>query len=178
MAFLCAGPAPSTRMNLTFYNGIFMELANLVYISSTKNDMSEDDLLDILHEARTFNSACGITGLLLYRDYFFIQVLEGDYQAIEALFERISKDSRHSHILKLYTAPISERRFSQWAMGFASPNAMRLQDIEGFAAFFAHQPTPTSAEVAKEVEDYVEFVLEQFRQPISIEYSLNDQVFG
>lgn len=143
-----------------------MKLANLVYVSNACYQMSDNDLLDILETARKFNEIRNITGLLLYRDGFFIQALEGDFDKIGELFEHICQDRRHTNIIKLYHETIEERRFSQWAMGFASPDFMQLKEIPGFSNFMQPESIKLTREAALEIEDYIEGVLEQFRQPV------------
>lgn len=146
-----------------------MELAHLVYVSSACYDMSDKDLLEILDTARNFNKDREITGLLLYRDGFFIQVLEGDYETIGWLFERISEDKRHTGALKLYHELIDKRKYGKWAMGFVSPDFMKLKEVEGFSDFMEAENISLSREASKKVKDYIEYVLEQFRQPVAPE---------
>ncbi len=143
-----------------------MTLASLVYVSNACYEMSDNDLLDILETARKFNKIRKITGLLLYRDGFFIQALEGDFNKIGELFDLICQDRRHTCVIKLYHEAIEERRFSQWAMGFASPDFMQLKEIPGFSDFMQPESIKLTREAALEIEDYIEGVLEQFRQPV------------
>lgn len=144
-----------------------MELSTLVYVSNASYEMSDDDLLAILDTSREFNKENNISGLLLYRDAFFIQVLEGERTQIELLFERIRKDSRHRNVLKLYQQPIGQRKFGEWAMSFISPDVMALKDLEGFSAFMADESLSVSREKIQQVDDYIEWVLERFRQPVT-----------
>ena len=51
-----------------------MPLHNLVYVSLATEDMSDETLKKILNKARTKNEGLDITGMLLYRDGFFMQV--------------------------------------------------------------------------------------------------------
>jgi len=55
--------------------------------------------------------------LLLYNEEAFIQVIEGKREIIKNLFGRISKDSRHSNMVKLLEKPIKKRAFPTWFMG-------------------------------------------------------------
>jgi hypothetical protein len=50
---------------------------------------------DILQTARKANSLLGISGLLLYRMGHFVQLLEGDEEAVLKLYQKIQLDSRH-----------------------------------------------------------------------------------
>ena len=47
----------------------------------------------------------------------FIQVIEGGRAAVNALYRRISADTRHQDVTLLTYEEISERRFASWSMG-------------------------------------------------------------
>jgi hypothetical protein len=140
-----------------------MSLYTLVYISIASKEMPEEELLGILEIARKHNASKDLTGLLLYRDGFFIQALEGSEKEIDALYERIEKDSRHHTVLQIYKKAISQRGFGDWAMGFATPNIETLKDLPGFSDFMQHKRFGSLQAVSKQVSDHIEFLLESFR---------------
>ncbi|WP_460679942.1 BLUF domain-containing protein [Mucilaginibacter koreensis] len=98
----------------------------LIYISKAVQPMSEVQLADLLVQARTHNLAMGITGMLLYAsrnsgnqpEGRFMQVIEGEEQAVAAVFASISKDNRHHEIQVLDEASANKRNFPTWSMGF------------------------------------------------------------
>ncbi|WP_184542432.1 BLUF domain-containing protein [Mucilaginibacter sp. FT3.2] len=104
----------------------------LVYVSTAKRLMTDDELLDILTVSRTRNKANHITGMLLYNQGTFIQVLEGEKQNVDKIYNSIEHDARHKNIIKLITGTITNRNFPEWSMAFASVNAETLQEFEGF----------------------------------------------
>jgi hypothetical protein len=110
-----------------------MILFTLVYVSIASQKMTDDDLLSILKKSREYNQAHGITGLLLLRDHIFIQVLEGEEDEIESLYEKIRLDPRHYNPLLIFKREIPERRFGEWAMGFETPNLDSIKQIPGFS---------------------------------------------
>ncbi len=59
-----------------------------------------------------------MTGLLLYLDGNFMQVLEGPEEAVMDIFGKIEKDIRHTNIIVILKDPIAEREFSEWSMAF------------------------------------------------------------
>ncbi|MDD1617775.1 MAG: hypothetical protein CG439_2841 [Methylococcaceae bacterium NSP1-2] len=75
-----------------------MSLHCLVYVSIATRKMSDNDLQTLLEKARKKNEGSAITGMLLYRDGFFAQVLEGELKDIEDLFAIISRDERHRRL--------------------------------------------------------------------------------
>jgi len=79
-----------------------MGLISLVYVSFANLDMSEDELRDILTKARENNQKLELTGMLLYRNGFFIQALEGEEEVVTALYEKIKQDPRHRSILQIH----------------------------------------------------------------------------
>ncbi len=73
----------------------------------------------ILAAARKNNVQKGITGALIFSDHYFAQVLEGPRDELEAIFEKIECDPRHSNVTVIHFKPIKARSFSDWSMAFA-----------------------------------------------------------
>ncbi len=118
-----------------------MSLYCLVYISLAIRKMSDAELSELLATCRKNNRKLEVTGLLLYRDGFFIQALEGEKQVLDNLFDRIRCDQRHSDVLLIYREPIEERAFGEWSMGFKSFDYTLLHTLDGFSDFLS-QPSP------------------------------------
>ena len=115
-----------------------MELVHCVYCSvSTNGDLGSAGLAALLAECREKNARAGLTGMLLYHDDTFFQVLEGDRPAVESLVERLSKDKRHERFTKIVLESIEERAFAQWTMGHSRISKKQLADIPGLNDFFA-----------------------------------------
>ncbi|MCF7988556.1 MAG: BLUF domain-containing protein [Methylovulum sp.] len=117
-----------------------MSLYCLVYVSLANQEMSDEHLKSLLSKAREKNEKLAITGMLLYRDGFFMQALEGDKEKIEALFDTIAQDTRHRDVLLVYKKPIKERGFEQWTMGFNKLDSHSFEGLDGFSDFM-QQPT-------------------------------------
>lgn len=98
-------------------SGVF-KLHQLLYLSNAVKLLSESELKDILSIARHNNSLLEVTGMLVYQDGSFIQVLEGDKAHIELLFEKISKDARHNNIIVIGEQEVNQRSFANWDMAF------------------------------------------------------------
>lgn len=90
----------------------------LIYVSSAVKLMNHDELLLLLDEARKKNQELGVTGMLLYQEGTFMQMLEGEKQIVLDLYEAIKKDDRHTGVLTMLTDEIAERNFKDWSMGF------------------------------------------------------------
>lgn len=120
-----------------------MPLVQLVYVSTAKVPFSKTELLDLLHRSRTRNEALEITGLLLYKEGNFLQVLEGEPPVVEALFSRIQREPRHTGVIQLLSQPIKARDFPDWTMAFHDLDDPDLRFTPGFNEFLN---LPLSAE--------------------------------
>jgi len=114
----------------------------LIYVSSASHLLAEQELLQILNEARDNNAQQDITGMLVYSDGTFIQVLEGPAQAVENLFLKIQNDPRHHRCFELMRQRTRERAFEGWSMGFRSASSEELEDTAGYIDFFSDRPIP------------------------------------
>ena len=106
----------------------------LVYVSRASSEMGTDALDEILSTARTNNSKRNVTGMLLFHEGSFIQVLEGEQSEVESLFEKIRLDPRHVDESVVLRTEVDERAFDGWSMGYK--RAATLEDVpEGFHHF-------------------------------------------
>ena len=113
-------------------------LYNLAYISrnminGAKEDI-EKEVQKILQSAQKNNPRINVTGALLYSGGWFCQVIEGDYEVLDELFETIQMDERHGEVTVLHFEPLEARGFSEWAMAFAGIQDEQPFDIEGVLA--------------------------------------------
>ena len=92
-------------------------LVRLMYASRAVAAVDQDQLLAILRKSKANNPALGVTGVLCYSEGIFLQALEGGRSAVNALYNRISGDNRHSQVELLTYEEIGERRFAGWSMG-------------------------------------------------------------
>ena len=90
----------------------------IVYTSASKTMMTERGLQQILRSARRNNAMNLVTGLLIYHDGCFFQVLEGPKEAVETCYAHITKDTRHSDCVTLARGTVVSRVFSEWWMSY------------------------------------------------------------
>ena len=123
----------------------------LVYRSIAKPDISAVDIENILYASRVFNSAKNITGCLLFYNHEFIQLLEGERQTVEELYETIKKDHRHSSVTLIAHSDKKERAFQHWSMAYqqlGSTDLDRLSSnlvVKNFIALSQFSENPTYA---------------------------------
>ena len=113
-------------------------IRQLLYTSSTTLADASAANHDILRTSRRRNAAEGLTGYLIKNGSTFIQVLEGEDQAIETAFRRIRRDMRHYGIVARFSRKVARRQFSDWSMGYstrtvdlsAGPDSVLAQIVE------------------------------------------------
>jgi hypothetical protein len=101
-----------------------MDCFHLLYYSKATSIMTQEDLSKILATAKRENSKNGVTGFLVYRDHFFLQLLEGDEDRVRKTLDRIHRDPRHSFVTVIGEYKSGERLMGDWSM--ASVNVEKL----------------------------------------------------
>ena len=114
-------------------------MRRLIYCSQSTFDFSPDELVELLRDARERNAAAGLSGMLLYCSQSFLQLLEGDPDALTETYARITADDRHARLRKLLDVETFTRLFGDWTMGFEHIDEDELVDeVEGFVAETEH----------------------------------------
>jgi hypothetical protein len=105
----------------------------IIYCSQASHDFDPDELVALLGSARSRNEPAGLTGLLLYCSQSFLQVLEGDPEALRATYTRIAADERHTNLRLLMNAEVPTALFPDWSMGFEHLDDEELaEELPGF----------------------------------------------
>lgn len=110
-------------------------LTHCIYSSAACERFDAAALRELLDDSRVRNERAGITGMLLYADGSFFQVIEGPAEAVSELFARIVADRRHEHVTRIIEEPIPRRSFGDWSMGFPTEGE-DLAQMPGFNDFF------------------------------------------
>lgn len=121
---------------------------SLVYVSRAARSLTGQDLLELMSSSRTANAATGITGLLLYSDGGFLQMLEGTQEAVESLYASIQVDPRHTEVTLVRAREQRHPEFPDWSMGFGAIDEDSLEVSTGAAR---SSPTDAEAELVREL---------------------------
>lgn len=109
-------------------------MLSLVYVSSASRAFSPSELTTLLAVSRRNNTRDAISGMLVYRDGDFLQILEGPEAAVRTTYARIARDPRHGRVMVLDESHIETRAFGDWSMGFRQVSG--TVQPEGFVDFF------------------------------------------
>lgn len=118
-----------------------LHLHEVLYVSTLSPDSPVKVVSQIAAKARIANEAAGITGLLVFDGMRFCQQLEGSRKQVLALMERITHDPRHVNVEVLHHAPLAERRFRRFSLGYAA-----VEDVDVLARIEESGPEQAMAQ--------------------------------
>lgn len=124
-------------------NGSCPELTRLIYASKHAG-IDDDCLTDILQSSRANNDRVGITGVLIFGERFFLQVLEGNREKVARTFMRIMKDRRHHDIRLIGAGDADDRLFDEWNMKFVEMASLRKGIVSDYLTDGVFDPFHTS----------------------------------
>lgn len=91
---------------------------SLIYVSKAEENVDYTEILNILTHSWKYNHNSYISGMLVYDNRHFIQVIQGPIATIDKLYARISHDPRHTDIKLIGEELLHERDCSGWGIGF------------------------------------------------------------
>jgi hypothetical protein len=90
----------------------------ICYVSNSIVDISDEDIKNIFERTLTNNETFKITGILIFNNGHFFQVLEGEENHVKRVYSSIVKDHRHHGIIKLLDTKIKDSIFAEYETGF------------------------------------------------------------
>lgn len=94
----------------------------LIFTSRATVEVTIQMLLELMQKAEQHNNQNSISGLLLYANNRFIQLIEGRHrEPVRTLFSKIKKDPRHTNVNVITAGEGHEMHMSAWVMGFSLP---------------------------------------------------------
>lgn len=88
-----------------------------IYISTAQSEKETSSLSAIQSTSMFCNERDGLTGVLLWANGGFFQLIEGPKQKLDAAIGRIYLDTRHAGIIRMSYTPISDAICADWGMG-------------------------------------------------------------
>lgn len=89
----------------------------LTYVSKFARQLSNDEIEQIGAVSERNNSRDNLTGMLVALGGMFFQVIEGEREVVDRLFDRICQDDRHNRVIMIRVEEnIEQRNFFAWGM--------------------------------------------------------------
>lgn len=96
-------------------------LIRIIYVSRASSPLPLE-LGDILAVSRKNNPLIGVSGAMCLLNGTYLQFLEGEDVTVDALYQKIAKDPRHTHINVLVREQIVQREYPKWSMALLTWN--------------------------------------------------------
>jgi len=110
-------------------------MKRIKYISRFSREMTAEEITQLADQSAKNNSEKGITGIFMALGNLFFQIIEGPFDEINALWNSISQDSRHTDIIVLNVEEDTEERiFPDWSMKSLVLDAATEVNIEPLKA--------------------------------------------
>lgn len=99
-------------------------LVQIIYISRStfappeKGRSIDPNVARILVKSRVNNRRNGLVGVLYFGDGCFLQCLEGEETAVDALYTLLQSDARHKNIKLLSRKSIASLSYTDWEMKY------------------------------------------------------------
>ena len=136
-----------------------MKIRQLVYASSETITFTEDILNALLDKARAKNLENKITGVLIYIQGSFIQLLEGEEPALSETFDRIASDPRHTGLMKFSDRIVEGRSFPDLQMGF---RVVSEKDLSENPDLFVKTGGNWSVSPASDLDSHLRVIFDTF----------------
>ena len=118
-------------------------MLHLLAYTSASVGFLEPTILDaILEVSQVNNKRDGITGILMYNDRLFFQILEGRRSLVEDCYTRICLDNRHKATCLMYSQRVEVRAFSGWGMRYVGPEEIGRYEKSLFQDIYYLMNTP------------------------------------
>ena len=96
-------------------------LVRTIYVSHSTAPLPLE-LKEILAVSRKNNPGRGVSGAMCFLDGVYLQFLEGEAAVVDALYQKIEQDPRHTHIKMLVHESIAQREYPKWSMALLTWN--------------------------------------------------------
>lgn len=142
-----------------------MNLFQLTYLSKSElHPLGLHEELEIIQKsASEHNREKKISGILVYRNGYFLQRLEGNRKDLVYLAESISADRRQSEFRILEQGAISERLFNDWTQLLLLSTKRETQPLDNLFERLA-QHHANSRHIQIDIARELVFITRQLRE--------------
>lgn len=129
-----------------------MALQAIAYASQAVKGLGSLSVDGLVERAAAFNKLAGVTGILLFDGWRFLQYIEGPEDGMATVYSRILNATSHSDIIELARGRVGDRRMPYWAMHWVPAdkyqfNEAAFADWTSFSLHARKNPTlPTGVD--------------------------------
>ena len=97
-------------------------LYSICYVSTADSTVTSENVHTVFDGIIDKNLERSITGILLFSQGNFMQIMEGELDKLSELYQAIQEDPRHHHLIEILSTPIKDRIFENYQTGFSIVN--------------------------------------------------------
>ena len=116
-----------------------MRMIQLIYFSKAR--IFVNDVFDILKKSDEKNATLNLSGLLVFHNNYFLQVLEGNQTNVSRVLFKIAKDPRHEDVEIIQCKEIDKRDFGEWSMNLVRDSELNTDIISKYCSTSSFNPT-------------------------------------
>jgi len=99
----------------------------VIFSSHAARAINQSEITALSLVCRRNNVPLALTGLLVFHENRFFQVIEGEEEPLTKVIGKIVRDPRHRGLQIIHNGPIEKRAFPTWRVGLHLPkDASRL----------------------------------------------------
>lgn len=76
------------------------------YVSTADKNLSPEEVQVLLKKVARDNNDQHITGILLFSETNFFELIEGEKEQVKYLYSNIEKDNRHNNLIKILESDV------------------------------------------------------------------------
>ena len=120
-----------------------MPIRAIAYMSQAANGLSLDAINDLVDGAAIFNASAGVTGMLLFDGFRFMQYIEGPEDGVSVVYSRILNSKSHTDLVELGRGRAGRRNFPYWAMRLlpSEPDELKFVARNDWSVFIIRPTT-------------------------------------
>tara|TARA_R110001599_G_C12271108_1_gene661471 strand:- start:1233 stop:1652 length:420 start_codon:yes stop_codon:yes gene_type:complete len=130
-------------------------LFELIYHSKAVLNIEDYEIEDILKTSRELNTKHHITGCLLFHNNQFLQIIEGDFDKVNALYKKIRADKRHHNVITLHMQEIKTLSYRNWSMAYKKFTNDAMKSTLGIENFHKILEKNNFKQTSKEIFDFM-----------------------
>jgi len=94
-----------------------------------RKQYSDDEIKKIVSDLSVRNTQHSLTGVLIYNDGEFYQILEGEQSTLEGLRDEILNDELHGGVHVIWEGGIKDRGYTNWGLCTSMMGKLGLDTI-------------------------------------------------
>lgn len=128
----------------------------VTYVSTASRDLNAEEISELLKYSKENNNSRGITGILLFSEGNFFQIIEGEKEKILELYQRIKTDKRHHNLIQIVGKEIHNEAYNGYEADFISEGSyINPEKFQHYLNYLKVLDKPTQVAVKNMLKAFV-----------------------